>query len=1544
MKINIKILILPVLVFCALSSFAQNAGFSATTATEGCAPLVVQFRSNEQSTAYTHTWDFGNGQVNNGPINPSRSYTATGTYTVVHTISGPGGTKTETKTAYITVHASPTVSFTATPTSGCPPLNVTFNNTSTPGVTGAFTSYWVMGVGTTPGTSNAKNPSATYTSGPNNVTLTVTNSKGCKMSLTKTAYINVLPEPSIQFSANKENFCSAPAAANFTSTVAGASGPYTYAWTFGGSTANPSHNFPGPAPIQHTVGVTVTAANGCKATTTKPGYIKIHDAKASFTGPSQICVFATAHFKNTSVINGATYTWDWGDGKSSAGTPDGAHIYTTPGTYTIKLTTNIGGCTAQATKSITVLPQPNITINQNPTDPCPAPQTITFSTTPAMSSYLWRIYDHGGPTNYTSATPSHTYTENGSFPVVLEVADNNGCKDTVKLEDLVKVEMYPLYLVSKVNGNDALPLPYISDSGCVPLQVKFGTKAVIDTITEVGYPHGVASYKWTFDDGSTSTLQAPVHTYTDSGDFIVTVDVTTTNGCVVSDTMLIRVGYKPVSDFTATPRVACPKQQVTFTATSTGYDTLIYKWFFGDGGEDFQVHNRTTEYKYNCLGLYDVTLITSHKGCKDTMVKEKYIEVLPPCAIIDTVIDCDKPLQVQFLNKSNGDSSHIWIFGDGNTSTLDNPLHTYATAGMYNVLLAVYNSTTNCRDTMDLWIYVGENPPNVTVNQTEFCEGDTADFHAFLTNNTNVYSYFVYIINGSIVSTGPADYSHEFTTRGVYSVTVVSIDHQDCRDTVVKNNWITVGRPDVGFITDTTFTCEPGPIEFTDTSKGVPSTRSIVSRYWDFGSGTPSTLTTTNTKVTQVYPQRGDFRVALVVTDNIGCKDSLILNPYIHVLKPVAKYTAPIDACVGEKIDFEDLSDNGVTYKWEFGDGNTLTYTGPSDTTHTYTSVGTFDTKLTLTDSMGCMDTSTILKITTTKPTPDFTMSDSMSVCPPFVVQFDGTVSIGAQRYEWHFDNGSGKGGRPQHTVVFNDIKEYKIKLIVTDVNGCKDSIVKTAQVLGYAGAMKYPVKEGCAPLTVTFNLDIKGKVPTMIWDFGDGNTLLGNHLQPQVTYTYNTPGKYLPKMVFNNGLGCSASSDGLDTIIVDAAIADFDTGPACQYSKVDFINKSTSIDGAITINDWDFHDGSFSALKDPSRNYGPPGKYNVKLRVSNSRGCEDSLEKEITINVPIEVNAGADTVICLTDSVMLMPSGGVSYEWTPGTTLSCTNCNNPFAFPTDKTIYTVISTDVNGCHDTAEVEVDIKTHVTSSVGAGGEICEGEEFALSVTGGTSYLWIPSNSVDNPNSGTPIATPTTTTKYHVVAYEGSCIPDTNTVDITVFPKPTVSIRGGGQIVAGTTADLIASGDNIVRFLWSPANTLSCSDCSDPVASPFKTTKYQVKVFTKYECVDSADVTISVLCDEKQLFIPNTFTPNGDGINDIFRVRGNGISTLKSFRVYNRWGQVLFERTDATVNDNANGWDGTHNGVQLPPDVYIYIVEAFCENGELLKLKGDVTIIR
>jgi gliding motility-associated-like protein len=233
---------------------------------------------------------------------------------------------------------------------------------------------------------------------------------------------------------------------------------------------------------------------------------------------------------------------------------------------------------------------------------------------------------------------------------------------------------------------------------------------------------------------------------------------------------------------------------------------------------------------------------------------------------------------------------------------------------------------------------------------------------------------------------------------------------------------------------------------------------------------------------------------------------------------------------------------------------------------------------------------------------------------------------------------------------------------------------------------------------------------------------------------------------------------------------------------------------------------------------------------------------------------------------------------------------------------------------------------------------------LYATGGRSYQWSPPDGLNNPNSATPIASPHLTMKYRVVSFEGSCIPDTDYVKLTVHPLPDVTASGEATIIAGNSTNIQATGNLIDKFKWEPAESLSCNDCPDPTASPLKTTEYIIRVYTTFGCVDSDKVTITVLCDKSQIFIPNTFTPNGDGQNDVFYPRGVGLGNIKSFRIYNRWGEVVFEKNNITMNDKTQGWDGTFKGNVLAPDVFVYTMEAVCEGGQSLNIKGDITIVR
>jgi gliding motility-associated-like protein len=479
-------------------------------------------------------------------------------------------------------------------------------------------------------------------------------------------------------------------------------------------------------------------------------------------------------------------------------------------------------------------------------------------------------------------------------------------------------------------------------------------------------------------------------------------------------------------------------------------------------------------------------------------------------------------------------------------------------------------------------------------------------------------------------------------------------------------------------------------------------------------------------------------------------------------------------------------------------------------------------------------------------------------------------------------------------------------------------------------------------PLKVDYTVNVTN-VPSIIWDFNDGNTMIANNTNP-VSHTYTTPGAYVPKIIFSDGGSCTSSSPGTDTIKADGVFSGFTNTPACEGYMVQFIDTSKGMFAPVTNWAWTFHDGKTSVTSKPYHYYPNVGTYNVSLIVTNGNGCKDTVSRDVVINPLPVIGAGSDTIICLKDFALLDGTGGVSYAWSPAGTLSCADCPQPKASPQIKTEYTVIGTDANGCSDTDKVMIDVKIKTDSRVGEGGEICDDEGMTIQAFDAQWYEWSPAEDVSDPKSPTTFASPHKTTNFMVVAYEGSCIPDTNYIKVIVHPKPIVRATGETTIIAGKSTPIEASGELIKRFEWVPASSLSCDDCPNPQANPTKTTTYNITAYTDKNCADSAKVTIYVVCDNSQLFIPNTFTPNGDGQNDVFYPRGVGLDQVAAFRIYNRWGQVVFERTNMKLNDKASAWDGTFGGKELSPDVFVYTVEAVCDNGEILKLKGDITLVR
>jgi gliding motility-associated-like protein len=189
-------------------------------------------------------------------------------------------------------------------------------------------------------------------------------------------------------------------------------------------------------------------------------------------------------------------------------------------------------------------------------------------------------------------------------------------------------------------------------------------------------------------------------------------------------------------------------------------------------------------------------------------------------------------------------------------------------------------------------------------------------------------------------------------------------------------------------------------------------------------------------------------------------------------------------------------------------------------------------------------------------------------------------------------------------------------------------------------------------------------------------------------------------------------------------------------------------------------------------------------------------------------------------------------------------------------------------------------------------------------------------------------------------------NSTTKTIYVTPPPTATpVLDPITIIAGASANLLMTyTGNIASYNWSPTLRLNCTNCAMPSANPRATTTYKVDLEDTYGCRNSGNITVVVVCNSQNFFVPNTFSPNGDGKNETFYPRGTGLYNVKSMTVFNRWGQIVFDRRNFAINDPTLGWNGMFNGQKASADVYVYIIEVLCENNTVIPIKGNVTLLR
>ena len=245
-------------------------------------------------------------------------------------------------------------------------------------------------------------------------------------------------------------------------------------------------------------------------------------------------------------------------------------------------------------------------------------------------------------------------------------------------------------------------------------------------------------------------------------------------------------------------------------------------------------------------------------------------------------------------------------------------------------------------------------------------------------------------------------------------------------------------------------------------------------------------------------------------------------------------------------------------------------------------------------------------------------------------------------------------------------------------------------------------------------------------------------------------------------------------------------------------------------------------------------------------------------------------------------------------------------------------------------------------------ICSGgNSVMLNASGVDNYLWSPSTTLSSTIVSNPIAFPSTNTTYTVTGKDDrNCFTDMATVDVIVNEKPLVSIADSAvEVMTGTpyTIPGMVSG-NAQTFQWSPPTGLSCTNCLQPTLTVFNDIKYTLTGTNQFGCTDTASISIFAVCKGDAVFIPNTFSPNNDGMNDYFYPRSAGSLLIKSLVIFNRWGQIIFQKYNFSSNNAAYGWDGKYKNKLQNTDVYMYVMELQCGKNKAFARKGNISLVR
>lgn len=797
----------------------------------------------------------------------------------------------------------------------------------------------------------------------------------------------------------------------------------------------------------------------------------------------------------------------------------------------------------------------------------------------------------------------------------------------------------------------------------------------------------IVGWDWDFGDGSTSTQQNTSHTYGSANTYSVTLDILTDAGCTATFTDQVTVNPIPTAEFTFAD--ACEGDAVTFTDASSIASGSIqsWSWNFGDGSPTDNSQSPT--HTYTTSGTFTVTLnLSSNNGCTATVSHDVVISAVPVADFSATAVCFG--YSTDFTDNSSISAGSIaqwaWDFGNGSTSTQQNPAHQFAAEGNYNVSLSV-TSSDGCTDNLTTQVVVHP-AAAADFSATSVCQGNPTVF----TNLSSVASGLITNYDWDFGNNGSTSMQQSpmnmYTSAGTFTVTLMITTDFGCEATVSQTVDV-YENPVADFsVADV---CLGAVSSFADNS--TISSGSIASWNWDFGDGSVSSLQ----NPTHSYGAAGTYSVQLTITSDNGCQTS-VTNDAIVNENPVADF-AFTDVCESQATTLTDQSSigNGTisSWSWDLGDGSSLQST--QNVSYVYGTFGTYNVTLTVTTTDGCADDTTQTVEVFPGVAPDFS---STTECEGYETQFTdlSAPSGGATITNWDWDFGDASTSTLQNpTHSFGSYGNYSVTLVVTTDNGCTGTVSNGAVVNAMPSA-DFSVAAVCLHQQSVFN-DLStiafGSISSYAWNMGDG----GNYTQQNPQHAYAADGSYNVELIITSDAGCN------DTVSHTATVHplpnvnfSFTPDEGCEALTIELTDLSSISSGSNQAWTWLVGLSSISQDQNATMLLEFAGSYNVALMVTSDQGCSDTLvvQDAITVHPLPEAEFSWDPIVVeiIEPKINFIDesTGATQWTWYFGFGTSSDEPSPTIVFP-DTGIFpiTLITENQFGCTDTVNHNVYIR-------------------------------------------------------------------------------------------------------------------------------------------------------------------------------------------------------------------------------------------------------------